>query len=190
MKKPLEMRSCAAIDRLARMASARNSACCLRSSGTRPMPCAMASRGERDTRPACPRSSTLPESKRSAPKMARAVSVRPAPTSPAIAEDFALAHIERHAMQLDGARHRCSCAGAGCPSPRAPLPPIAKLSRAGGEEAELAADHQADDAFDVRLRDPAAADKTAVAQHRVAVADLEDFLEPVGDEDRRYAFAL
>ena len=30
----------------------------------------------------------------------------------------------------------------------------------------------------------------AVAQHRVAVADLEHLLEPMGDEDRRDAVAL
>ena len=65
-----------------------------------------------------------------------------------------------------------------------------KALGAGGEEAELAADHKANDAFHVRLRDPTAADKTAVAQHRIAVADLKDFLEAVGDKNCRYAFAL
>jgi hypothetical protein len=61
---------------------------------------------------------------------------------------------------------------------------------AGGEEAELAPDHEPDDAVHARLRDPAAADETAIAQYRVAVADLEHFLEAVGDENRRYAMAL
>ena len=48
---------------------------------------------------------------------------------------------------------------------------------------DLAPDHHADDAVDVDLGDVAAADEPAVAQHRVAVADLEHFLEAVRDED-------
>ena len=71
-----------ATERLLRIASDRNSACCLRSSGTRPMPARMASIGERIAT-SRPSTSTRPRCIGSAPKMARASSVRPAPTRPA-----------------------------------------------------------------------------------------------------------
>ena len=57
------------------------SPCALRSSGSRQMPARIASRGVRMSRTR-PSSAIVPASRRSAPKIRRAVSVRPAPTSP------------------------------------------------------------------------------------------------------------
>ena len=56
-------------------------------------------------------------------------------------------------------------------------------SLASRQQAELTAHHEPDDAVQRRLRHGSVAHVLAVAQHRVAVANLEDFFEPVGDED-------
>ena len=53
----------------------------------------------------------------------------------------------------------------------------------GGENAERAADHHADQAVDAGLSHRHRADELAVAQHRGAVADRHHFVEPVGDVD-------
>ena len=58
------------------------SPCALRSSGTRPIPARIASRGEA-SRTGLPSIRTSPRSNWSAPKIARATSVRPEPTKPA-----------------------------------------------------------------------------------------------------------
>ena len=60
------------------------SPCCRRSSGTRPIPAAIAAVGEPGGS-FFPSIRTAPASQRSMPKIARATSVRPAPTSPASA---------------------------------------------------------------------------------------------------------
>ena len=140
-----------AIERFMRMASDRNSACCLRSSGTSPMPCRIASRGER-YRTGLPSTKMLPASNGSAPKTARAISVRPAPTRPAMPENFAAPDIE--------ARRRRARLHAGRESlPRRVKPFDRKRDLAGigigavaEERVDLAADHHADDAVDVVSR--------------------------------------
>ena len=58
------------------------SPCWRRSSGTKPMPAAIAAVGDARCSPR-PRISTVPASYRSMPKIARATSLRPDPTSPA-----------------------------------------------------------------------------------------------------------
>ena len=56
------------------------------------------------------------------------------------------------------------------------------------ERVDFAADHHADDAVDVCLCDISAADEAPVAQHSVAVADLEHLFEAVGHEDDAQPF--
>ena len=58
------------------------------------------------------------------------------------------------------------------------------------KQAHVAAYHQPDDGFDTGFGHLAMAGIAAIAQNRIAVAELEDFLEPVGYEDDRYAFPL
>ena len=50
------------------------------------------------------------------------------------------------------------------------------------QQAELAANHETDDAVHRGIRHRTFADMASVAQHRVAVADLEDLLQTVGHE--------
>ena len=76
------------------------------------------------------------------------------------------------------------------PSTASATSPVAKDVSRARQQAELAAHHQADDAVHRGVRHRAAADMAAVAQHRVAVADLEDLLQPVGHEDDGNALAL
>ncbi len=66
------------------IAKSITSPCCRLSSGTRPIPAAIAAVGEAGGS-FCPSIRTAPASQRSMPKIARATSVRPAPTSPASA---------------------------------------------------------------------------------------------------------
>ena len=58
------------------------------------------------------------------------------------------------------------------------------------KQADVTAHHKPDDGFDTGLGHLAMAGIAAIAQNRIAVAKLEDFLEPVGYEDDRYAFPL
>ena len=86
--------------RLVRTAWLRIRPCAFRSSGTNPMPCRMASRGD-CTSTAWPSISTSPASRASAPKIARTTSVRPAPTSPARPRISPLAKFEAHVVKHD-----------------------------------------------------------------------------------------
>ena len=51
------------------------------------------------------------------------------------------------------------------------------------ERADVAPDHHADDRLDIGVGDAARGDVVAVAQDGVAIAEAEDFLEPVGHEN-------
>ena len=58
------------------------------------------------------------------------------------------------------------------------------------ERADVAPDHHADDGVDIGFGDAPRADIMAVAQHGVAVAEAEDLLQPMGDEDDRQPLGL
>ena len=65
---------------------------------------------------------------------------------------------------------------------------VADRRRCLGEEvADLSADHPLDDPVDGRLRDRVGGDVGAVAHHGDRVAEREDLVEAVGDEDERAA---
>ena len=64
---------------------------------------------------------------------------------------------------------------------------LAGSPRALEQVAEVAADHQADDAFLVGVGGRSDIDQLAVAQHRDAVGELDDLVQPVGDVDHRHA---
>ena len=76
------------------------------------------------------------------------------------------------------------------PSTFSATSPTLALCAVREQRVDLAADHQPDDAVDRGLGDVAAADKAAVAEHGVAVADPHHLLEPVGDEDDADALGL
>ena len=101
----------------------------------------------------------------------------------------------RRTDERDVGEHRCA-AGRGVvprrvsPSTASATSPALASVAVAEERVDLAPDHHADDAVDVGVGDLAAADELAVAQHGVAVADLEHLLEAVGDEDDAEALRL
>ena len=132
--------------RFSRTASSRNSACCLRSSGTRPMPCAdrILRRADGDRRAV---DRTSPAVWGSAPKRQRASSVRPEPTSPAMPRISPRRTTRRYVLE-----HHRPRIGDGA-APRQPLDfedDVAGRARRQRLEklARRAADHHADDAID------------------------------------------
>src|SRR5271166_2460906 len=140
--------------RLVRTARRRNSACFLRSSGTRPMPCIIASRGPaNDT--GWPSTRMAARSNLSAPNIARA-------DQPGEPQNFALVGAKRHIDEFD--RMRIA---------RGPAPSEAlDLERDGPmfwnrplavERADVAPDHHADDLCGSRVGDTTRADVMAVA---------------------------
>ena len=132
---------------------------------------------------------TRPESNGSAPKTARAISVRPAPTSPAMPR-ISPRRTSRLTSSSTVACGSWALPRRVRPSTRSATSPGLGPIAMNEERIDLAADHQADDAVDGRVGDGAAADQTAVAKHRVAVADLHHLLEPMGDEDDAQALGL
>ena len=154
----LLMRSSAAMDRLVRTASDRNSACCLRSSGTRPMPWRIASRGERIVDRLAVDEDAAGVERIGAEDRARHLGAAGA-DQPGDAEDLAAAHLERDVVEHDGVRVAARCRGASGPRPRARPRRRRGSSRWREERVDLAADHQPDDAVDVGLGDRAAADE-------------------------------
>ena len=172
-----------------RIASDRNSACCLRSSGTRPMPCADGVGRASGSRPACPPTRTRPPSRRARRRRwrgpARCARRRPGPRCPESrrgAPPSETSCSTWHAGSVRARRWRC-------PRPAAPAgrPGRPALDPAPG--AEVAADHHADDVVDRDVGHLRAADQAAVAQHGDAVADRHHLVEPVGDEDHADALA-
>jgi hypothetical protein len=142
----------------------------------------MASLGER-RRTSRPSTRIAPAWIGSAPKIARATSVRPAPDQPGQAQDLAFPDRDRDVVQDDGVRVAGVAAAAEAPDLQRHLAPGA--GPAPGEEAvHLAADHHADDGVDGDVGDLGRADEAAVAQHREPVAERHHLVEPVGDEAR------
>ena len=111
------------------------------------------------------------------------------PDKPGDTENLTLVDLQRDVMELDGASigARVAARDVLCLERHVRC---REALRSGGQEADFAADHEANDAFHVGILDSAAADMTAVAQHGVAVANLEYLLETVRDENCRDAFAL
>ena len=70
------------------------------------------------------------------------------------AEDLALADLEGHVVELDGARHRVLLRRREMPSTASATSPRGKRRIARGQQAELAAHHQPDDAVDRRYPRP------------------------------------
>ena len=153
----------------------------LRSSGTRKMPALTAS-AEVAKRTGCRRARSSPPAGRSMPKMARASSVRPAPTRPGKPEDLA-AHGDRGRPP---GRDRSACAALWRTSTTAPR----GLRRRRVGDLEVAADHQLDHRVVVDLVALERADQLAVAQHDDAVAGLDDLVQAVRNEDDRDALRL
>ncbi len=169
-----------------RMASDRNSACCLRSSGTRPMPWRIASCGERMRDRLAVDQDAAGIEGIGAEDGARHLGAAGA-DQPGDAENLAPPDRQRDVGEHRGARVAARAAA------RQPLD--GERHRAGGgigamaeQRVDLAADHHADDAVDIGVGDLAAADELAVAEHGVAVADLEHLLEAVRHEDDAQAF--
>ena len=138
-------------ERLLRIASDRNSACCLRSSGTRPMPARIASIGERIAT-SRPSTRTRPRCNGSAPKMARASSVRPAPTRPARPTISPLRTSRSMSCSTTACGSRASRPRA-MPSTSSATAPTRGAAAVGEQPLDLAADHHPDDAVDRDLAD-------------------------------------
>jgi hypothetical protein len=124
-----------------------------------------------------PATSTVPPSKRSIPKTARATSLRPAPTRPASAT-ISPARISNEHVGED------ALAGEPLHLEHA-LPDLGVALRE--QRADLAADHPPDEVVRGHVRRGGVVDDLAVAHHRDRRADREDLLEAVGDEEHRGA---
>ena len=141
-----------------------------RSSGSRPMPSRMASRGER-ARSASPLQRATCRRRcgrcRTAPRPIRCARSRPVPRRPAL---------RRGAART---RHPCSFAVVRFSAART----ISPVGRGGGArgDSQLAAHHHADDFVGSGRRHLHRADRLAVAQHRDAVADAKDLVHLVRD---------
>ena len=112
------------------------------------------------------------------PKMARATSLRPAPTSPASATISPGPHRER-----DVGEH----ALAGQPVDLEHHLARASASASGEPLRQLPADHRPDQVVRGQPGELAVEHVAAVAHHRDPLADLEDLLQPVRDEQHRRA---
>src|SRR3984957_2579506 len=105
------------------------------------------------------------------------------------AEDLAVMSLERNAHQFDGVRiARVAPTGQALDLER-------DLAMLGDwafaiERADVAPDHHANDRFDIGFGDVAGADVTTVAQHGVAIAETENLVQPMRDEDDRQTFGL
>ena len=154
--------------------------CWRRSSGTKPMPAAIAALGERRRQR---RAATAPPSRRrrgrcrrsrARPRSARRRRGRPArrsrPRRTSKETSVKTPSRVRRVDREDGRRRRCaSTFGKSASSSR---PTIERTMRCGG-----------------RVGDRPRCDVAAVAHHRDALAEREDLVEPVGDEEHRRALA-
>ena len=152
------------------------SPCALRSSGSSPMPRAIASAGARN-RTRGPRRGRGLRRTRSAPAIARASSVRPAPSSPAMPRtsprvqreaDVAAAMPRAEVLRRAAARRRARRA----PSGKCSLRSRFAISRTSSGDGHLA-------------RSAASSTCAAVAHDGDALADAEHLVEPVRDVDDR-----
>ena len=179
-----------ATERLLRIASDRNSACCLRSSGTRPMPARMASIGERIAT-SRPSTSTRPRCDRVGAEDGAGELGAAGADQAGEAQDLALAHLE-----ADVVRASTAC-GSRASRPRA-MPSTVERHRAGAGVARGGANSRSTSRPTIMrmIRSTSSsaigglAGQRAVAQHGGAVADLHHLLEPVGDEHDRDAPGL
>ena len=148
--------------------------CWWRSSGTYAMPAVMAAEGLSKVT-AWPARMTSPESRLSMPKSTRATSLRPAPTSPAMPTIS-----PPRTLKLT--------------SSKAPwrLSPLTSQQHLAGrrvdlrEERHLAPDHVAHQVGGGQLTGPGVDHEAAVAKHGGRVADVEDLVQPVADEEHRH----
>jgi hypothetical protein len=109
--------------------------------------------------------------------------LRPArPDQAGNAEDLAVPHVQRHPVEHHRMRVLRVSAARQALDRQRDRPRLRRLAM-GEERAHLASDHHADDIVDIGLGHAAAADIVAVAEHGVAIADLEDLLQPMGHED-------
>ena len=96
---------------------------------------------------------------------------------------------QRHVDELDGVRIARAAAAREALDLERDFPMLGDRPLAV-ERADVAPDHHPYDVVDSGFGNSPRADKMAVAQHGVAVADPENFLQPVGDEDDRKALGL
>ena len=177
-----ETRSSAAMLTFMRMASARNSACCLRSSGTSPMPWRMASRGERIVDRLAVDEDAAGIERIGAEDGARRFGAAGA-DQPGKPKNLAAADREGDVLDARWRAGRAPCRAASGPRPQARPRRIRPLSRCAKSAFTSRPTIWRMMPSIVRLGDVAAADEPAVAQHRVAVADLATPLR--GDASRR-----
>ena len=144
---------------------------------------AMASAGVR-SRTGLPSTRIVPWSNGSAPKMARAISVRPAPTRPARPRISPWCDRRARRRSARGMRIARVAAARETLDPQRDRPGSADRPLAV-ERADVAADHHADHARRRWSRRPRRRRRAAVAQHRGAVAEADHLVEPVRDEDDR-----
>ena len=137
------------------------------------MPARIAARGSWPGRGLPPRR-TVPASYVSTPKTARAISLRPAPTRPARPTISPARTVKEMSWKVPATGQAVDLEH-----------DVADLGRGLGEEvADLAADHPRDDLVDGGLGDGVGGDVLAVAHHGDGVAEGEDLVEAVGDEDQ------
>ena len=159
------------------------SACCLRSSGTRPMPALIASSGERDDDLAARR----PGSRRcrcvGAEDRRGRARCGPSPSARRCRGSRRGARAGSTSVEHAGMGIERVAAPRRCPRPRAPPRPA---SRAGSGVNSSAAERPTI----IRIRSSTVtsataqrADQAAVAQHRRPVADLHHLVQAMGDED-------
>ena len=138
------------------------------------MPAAIAAVGEPGGS-RLPSISTDPASQRSMPKIARATSVRPAPTRPGEGDDLAAPDVEGDVGEDALARQPLDL--------EHDAPRLGRHLRE--QRVHVAADHRPDHRLDRQLADRLRQDVATVAHHGDALADREDLLEPVRDEEHR-----
>ena len=131
--------------------------------------------GRRSRRPV-PASRISPASRRSIPNRTRATSVRPAPTRPA-KPTISPARTEKLTSWKTPTRVRPLTSSRTSPTGRLDL----------GEQRDGAADHVPDEVGRRQLRRRRGDDVAAVAEDRRPVAQLEDLVEAVADEQHRDA---
>ena len=134
---------------------------------------------------ACPSGGSSRHRRGSAPKMARAISVRPEPSNPARPTiwpartfDARVAHAAADLQSLD-AQHFARRAAA------VRRKPVSALATAARSRPSIAATSCSLSTSAMRPVEHGA----AVAHDRDAVADLIEFVEPMADEDDRHALA-
>ena len=117
----------------------------------------------------------MPASYVSTPKTARAISLRPAPTRPARPTISPARTVKLTSWKMPSDSR---------PSTSRTTSPI-RRDGLGEEVADLAADHQRDQLVDRGVGDRLGRDVLAVAHHGDGVAEGEDLVEAVRDEDQR-----